>query len=228
MLFARSWPDVSRAARETPIDVDDCTGSCSNLELAQTWLRDCSFSHQECGTGRFHKGFSPLPSRVVYIQNSGHVQLFGTFGKCDECLTLSYCWGQGNKMLTTPSRLEAYQNELPVEDMPATFRDACKVTQALGYRYLWIDALCIIQDDPVDVQREMSRMGCIYQNSEVTIFAAKGSSTDSGLFAIRDGNIIKPCNTIVTLHGRDRTMQKEVAFAFPSFEGPNPLSERGT
>jgi hypothetical protein len=43
--------------------------------------------------------------------------------------------------------------------MPKTFREALQVTKALGYQFIWIDALCIIQDDPDDLQREMAAMG---------------------------------------------------------------------
>jgi hypothetical protein len=61
--------------------------------------------------------------------------------------------------------------------MPATFRDAIEITKRLGIRYLWIDSLCIIQDNAVDWERESSRMSTIYNHSYITL-AATGARSD--------------------------------------------------
>jgi hypothetical protein len=46
--------------------------------------------------------------------------------------------------------------------MPATFFDATIITRELGYRYLWIDSLCIVQDFLEDWEAESQNMGNIY------------------------------------------------------------------
>jgi len=59
-----------------------------------------------------------------------------------------------------------------MSELPATFRDAINVVRVLNIQYLWIDALCIIQDDDFDKAIEMARMDQIYQDAFVTIAAA--------------------------------------------------------
>jgi hypothetical protein len=143
-----------------------------------------------------------LPTRVIELEADGQAHITETMGMQAEYITLSYCWGKGKKLLCTKrSSLYAdFKQKLPVDNsMPKTFRDALQVTRALGYRYLWIDALCIIQDDPEDVAREMASMGIIYRQSTLTIFAANGPDTDSGLFSKRDARSSKSCNVRVTI-----------------------------
>ena len=71
------------------------------------------------------------------------------------------------------------------EQAPATFRDAIKVARALGTRYLWIDSLCIIQNDREDWERESSRMGDIYEKAYLTIAASQATGDDEGFLMQR-------------------------------------------
>jgi hypothetical protein len=68
--------------------------------------------------------------------------------------------------------------------IPRTIRDAMAVVRKLGIRYLWVDALCIIQDDPQDKAKEIHRMDSIYEGSTFTLVAASGSHADAGLSAV--------------------------------------------
>ncbi|KAL8910062.1 MAG: hypothetical protein Q9171_004616 [Xanthocarpia ochracea] len=76
--------------------------------------------------------------------------------------------------------------EIPLEDLPQTFRDAICVTRNLGYRYLWIDSLCIVQDDPKDWDTVSRDIASIYSNCVLTIAALWGQDTNSGCFIERD------------------------------------------
>lgn len=69
---------------------------------------------------------------------------------------------------------------IEVDALPQTLRDAVKTTRDLGYQYLWVDALCIIQDDIHDKTREISAMADIYRGSTATIMAATSRSVDEG------------------------------------------------
>jgi hypothetical protein len=51
----------------------------------------------------------------------------------------------------------------------------------LGHRYLWVDALYIIQDDLADKAKQLPMMGMIYGSSTFTIMAAAGDSAEAGL-----------------------------------------------
>jgi hypothetical protein len=58
----------------------------------------------------------------------------------------------------------AHQSALPWDTLPRLFQDAILITRRIGYRYLWIDSLCIVQDSPNDWRQEMTRMGSIYKH----------------------------------------------------------------
>ena len=67
-----------------------------------------------------------------------------------------------------------------MEDLPATMRDAVIVTEKLGIMNLWIDALCIVQDDTIDKAREIAQMPLIYSQAIVTIAASRASGVEKG------------------------------------------------
>ena len=69
---------------------------------------------------------------------------------------------------------------IPLEDLPQTFQDAILTVRKLGLRFLWIDALCIIQDDLVDWAREAARMNDVYGSAYLTIVATSASSSTDG------------------------------------------------
>lgn len=120
-------------------------------------------------------------------------RILETNGRLGSYLTLSYCWGSTQKGELMTANLEAYKRCLPVDKLSRTIRDAVTVTRALGFRYLWVDALCIIQDSDPDKKSQLPLMGSIYQDSEITLAAAVGDHADAGLFAIRNPHAWRPC-----------------------------------
>ncbi|KAE8446208.1 hypothetical protein EG329_012433 [Mollisiaceae sp. DMI_Dod_QoI] len=97
-------------------------------------------------------------------------------------ITLSHCWGK--KIFTTLRRDNRTQflNQIPTAALTKTFKDAIYTTKKLGFKYLWIDSLCIIQDDEVDWQHEAALMGHVYSNSTLNVAAADAEDGDTGLF----------------------------------------------
>jgi len=97
--------------------------------------------------------------------------------------TLSYCWGSGVQQLTTTtSNLRDHMLALPC-GLPKTISDAVEVCRKVGIRYLWVDALCIIQDDESDKLDQIAKMGSIYKNSTVTIVAASTENVTDGFLS---------------------------------------------
>jgi hypothetical protein len=86
-------------------------------------------------------------------------------------------------MKTTHETINEYCKEIAVSALPTTFRDTIAYARRLGLRFLWIDSLCIIQDDATDWQRESSQMANIYRNSYITLAAAKSTDGQGGLFS---------------------------------------------
>jgi hypothetical protein len=97
---------------------------------------------------------------------------------------LSYCWGP-KKDAVTQTKTErdsfiARLQEIPRHEMSLVMRDAIKVCEALRLRFLWIDSLCIVQDDVKDWERESEQMGSIYLHSFISICVPASSSCHQG------------------------------------------------
>ncbi len=98
---------------------------------------------------------------------------------------LTYCWGGEQPMKCLSSNIVSYGTGIPFERQPPTIKDAAKVCQGMGLQYLWIDALCIIQDDFNDKSVEIGKMTSIYGSATVTIAAARSSSVTEGFLGER-------------------------------------------
>lgn len=83
---------------------------------------------------------------------------------------------------TTCSTLADCRKNLSEDILPRTFRDAIRLARHLRVSYLWIDALCIIQDDPGDWARESAKMASIYGDAHMVAAAAGAEDSDGGLF----------------------------------------------
>ena len=77
--------------------------------------------------------------------------------------------------------------------LPATFQHAIQVVRSLGFRYLWIDSLCIVQDSVQDWSSESIKMAQIYENAAITLAAVDTDDSDSGLFVPLPGRCNAPC-----------------------------------
>ncbi|KAF2193006.1 HET-domain-containing protein, partial [Zopfia rhizophila CBS 207.26] len=100
---------------------------------------------------------------------------------------LSYCWGKADVVTCTLANVELLERPFALQDaqLPQTIQDAIKVAAAMGIRYLWVDAICIIQDDERMLQSQIPNMARIYAQAVVTIIAANGDQANSGLCGIQ-------------------------------------------
>ena len=95
-------------------------------------------------------------------------------------VALSYCWGGDDSMRLTRANLDAWQQAIKIVQLPKTLRDAIISTRLLGLKYLWVDRICIIQDDPVDIHQEIAVMPEVYQYATLTISASSAKSSSEG------------------------------------------------
>lgn len=100
-------------------------------------------------------------------------------------LPLSYCWGGVLPRTLVTSTFDQFCAGIVVNDLPRTFVDAVHVTQYLGIRYLWIDALTVIQDSSTDWSEQASPMGAVHQNTFINIGASASSNSNVGSFRQR-------------------------------------------
>lgn len=163
------------------------TSSNGWFDNINNWLRDCRDGHAHC---RVTNTGAELPSRLLDVGTSAQgaeqlpVRLCST---CDMAqnplyLTLSYCWGKARFLRLLGENHDECFRGIPESKLPATFRDAVTVTRRLGFRYLWIDSLCIIQDSEADWVAESAKMGDVYRCAVLTISALWGSDPYAGLF----------------------------------------------
>jgi hypothetical protein len=130
-----------------------------------------------------------LPPRVIdvnSIKNSERLSLHISASEERGSYTaLSYCWGEPpHSFFTTRSTLQD-PSKLDWGQLPATIKDAVTVTRGLGIRYLWVDALCIAQDDEADKSEQIKVMGRIYKTATLTIAAASSNSVFTGFLEDR-------------------------------------------
>lgn len=106
--------------------------------------------------------------------------------------TLSHCWGGQTPVRLLNANAENFQSAIPWNALPTTFRDAILVISQLGIEYLWIDALCIIQDSKEDWADEAARMTTVYANSALNISADASFNSTQGLFRKRSESFVYP------------------------------------
>jgi hypothetical protein len=102
---------------------------------------------------------------------------------------LSHCWGREQTIKTTKANLKSFMKCVPWLDLPRTFQHGITVAASLRLNYIWIDSLCIIQDDSLDWENESSKMAGIYENAVLTI-AASSSAGDADGFLVPRSEIL--------------------------------------
>ncbi|RDL36318.1 uncharacterized protein BP5553_05670 [Venustampulla echinocandica] len=227
-LASTVLPDAFRrfseraAAMSVTDNHDKHTGSPESMDFALAWIKECQENHPECSQEK--NSSASLPTRVLDVGTRGACRLqTETLGLLGPYVTLSYCWGSGRRIFTTLSNIHTRQQNIEIKELPATIRDAIQVTHDLGYRWLWIDQLCIIQDSPEDVQRELAVMDEIYTNAALTLAASKGDSVDDGLFVERDPRWFRPCRVTIKNIGKGADSSNDYVFLRPNcVESPDP------
>jgi hypothetical protein len=117
------------------------------------------------------------------MDKAGSVKLLETTDKYASYICLSHCWGKENQPLKcTTANLNEWKSRIDWDLLPQTFQDAIDFVRRLGQRYLWIDSLCILQDDRDDWDEQSVKMAEIYENSYLTLAASWASDCTGGLY----------------------------------------------
>ncbi|OQV03466.1 hypothetical protein CLAIMM_08507 [Cladophialophora immunda] len=97
---------------------------------------------------------------------------------------LSYVWGPSkNDLRATSANIDDLKkpHSLTEEALPRTIFDVMQLVSDLGGRHLWVDRLCILQDDDADKSLQIPRMDSVYSLAELTIIAASSSGAHDGV-----------------------------------------------
>ncbi|KAL6801224.1 heterokaryon incompatibility protein domain-containing protein [Trichoderma sp. SZMC 28013] len=151
--------------------------SDESFNLAKQWLEQCTGNHSSCLAYTQH----PLPTRVVDVGTSSESpRLLVTNEMTAPYVALSYCWGSPQQFVTTRGSLSSMTTAIDMANVSRVIADAITVVRRLGLRYLWVDALCIVQDDESDKRAEIARMRDIYKNAYCTLIAESATDSDDG------------------------------------------------
>jgi hypothetical protein len=151
------------------------------------WLQKCQSDHgSECGWYASSASDDPhLPTRVIDVGKPGDgspaPKLLVSRGVRAGYLALSHCWGGQIDTTLKTDCLDEFLQALPWARLARNFQDAIQITRDLGIRYLWIDALCIIQDSNEDWALESEKMAALYENALITIAATCSAGSSHGI-----------------------------------------------
>lgn len=143
-------------------------------------LEQCKQEHASCR----HLARPLLPKRVVLLNSTGpsHItaRLFEPINQRSPYVALSHCWGLHQTCITTQKTVAQRKANIPWKTIPKTFQEVMQLALKLGFRFIWIDSLCIVQDDPEDWEIQSSLMSEIYQNAVLTLSATSAAGDNQG------------------------------------------------
>lgn len=158
------------------------TPSDEGVEHARHWLQACEDSHESCAAGHL----ITLPTRVLdlgtSVDSTEDLRLYESQGEIGSYCALSRCRSSSQSLKTTIATIGNHKAGIKFSKLPKTFQNAIVVCRRLKLRYLWIDSLCIIQDDDQDWQNEATRMTKIYGNSRLTVAVPGDGDCTEGCF----------------------------------------------
>lgn len=146
--------------------------------LLREWLEDCSKHHDHAN---LFLEDPELPTRLLDVRDRTKLRLHcAEKGERGKYIALSHCWGKAKTFQTTRGNISDLREEVKVDQLPKTFRDAVEVTRELGIHFLWIDSLCIIQNNLDDWIQESKRMESVFASAYCTIAATSAEDSTKG------------------------------------------------
>ena len=165
-----------------------------DFETIKTWISTCVSSHTSveeltgCGTRKWETTRNKVNNlNVIDVKNDCVVSL----PEGQPYVALSYVWGQVSTLLATKENQNALSQPGGLsraarkDPIAKTILDAIILTRNLDLRYIWVDSLCIVQDDAAEKTRLIDEMAVVYLAALFTIIAAAGDSGNSGLPGIQ-------------------------------------------
>ncbi|PQE06892.1 heterokaryon incompatibility protein [Rutstroemia sp. NJR-2017a BVV2] len=175
-----------------------------SMILAREWLRECTRNHSTCS----RRSKIVPPTRLLRIDKGKlHLCLSVDLEDCLDYATLSHCWGDANILRLLSGNLSLLLESIPYEDLSKTFGDAIEIARDMGFSFLWIDTLCIIQDDSNDWQRESVCMAMTYGMSSLNIAASAAPDGNTGCFFPRDPTELRPVKVIANINSKQMILE---------------------
>ena len=168
------------------------TNSERTFEVGKNWIADCLKNHTACIEAQSRRAYQ-RPTRLLKIDDASiRLVLASELPPAINYCTLSYCWGLALFLKLTDATFGRMRGGIGVSDLPLTFREAVHACQKFGFQYIWIDALCILQDSAEEWKYECALMGDVYLGSALNISALASADGNGGLFRTRDPKWVEP------------------------------------
>lgn len=167
-----------------------------NPDLISKWMHSCETVHgSKCAPLPLQvgHGFDLKVFRLIDVSNNCVIEIANS-DKQYRYFALSYIWGcvEQVRLLTTNRHIlmrpGGLQHPKLANVLPRTIRDAMDLVRVAGGQYLWVDSLCLLQDDPNDMAYNIPFMDIIYRGAFATIISASGADANSGLPGFRRGS----------------------------------------
>lgn len=166
------------------------------------WYKTCKAIHTRCHQSPSQPSEAKkwLPTRLLDTKEAdqGRVKIISTASleaserETTLYLVLSHCWGKRPFITLNQGNKARLHDSFSVDELPPNFRDAAMTTQKLGFRYVWIDSLCIIQGADGDWAEQAPLMDRVYMNAELCLAAAASEDAYGGFFRRRDPEDVQP------------------------------------
>jgi len=183
-------PSYSRVLFEPDVKGFEKVAASSQIdfEMVKGWLGECEAEHKDC-----------LPNEGPFSVDLSFFRCIDVIDMCiapvpitSRYIALSYKWGDCKPFLLVKSN----KDDLFAHDglkrnwnsIPKTIQDSIELVRKIGCRYVWIDQVCLIQDDDDDRGTGINAMDLVYEQAHFTIIAASGADADSGLPGVREGS----------------------------------------
>lgn len=153
-----------------------------DIVMIKGWLDSCEREHgTRCSTTPFGSSSSQNYTGTLLVIDV-HQQCLIQLPDGQKYVALSYVWGPANWPRTMTSNLNLYKkvNFFRNEKLPKTISHAVELVEALGMRYLWVDSLCLVQDDPMK-QSMIQGMDAVYGDAYLCLIAASEDDAHAGL-----------------------------------------------
>ncbi|KAG0647657.1 hypothetical protein D0Z07_6776 [Hyphodiscus hymeniophilus] len=148
----------------------------TNSAFAKQMLDRCEKEHDRCIDNE-----AVMPTRLLFIgegQEAMRIVDRSEMARTGHYAALSHCWGQSRTLKLQRDNEVFMKTAVAWNSLPTTYKDAVTVCQSLKIDYLWIDSICILQDDVEDWEREASKMADVYEKAFLTIAANSCADTN--------------------------------------------------
>jgi Heterokaryon incompatibility protein (HET) len=172
--------------RQLGREVPQRSDSEESFHFLESCYKTCVQEHPEC-----QQSSLVLPKRVIDISTNSYRLVEPTTGSRGVYAALSYIWG-GWENFTTRKMVEQFKKEIAPESMPTVFQECAAVARRLKIPYLWIDSVCIIQDDIQDWSQEVAKMADIFEHAGIVIAASAAPNPGKSFLGQRVTPVLPP------------------------------------